>query len=191
MRNADVCNQRDVRPHQIGKPLNLAEIIHTHFEDSDFGVLREFENAQRQSETVVEVFHASGSFVFCPQRVIEHVTRTRLANTSGHRDLVAQRQHGQVVCRQILQGARGIFNHDNIRFLGGLQKRLLRNFFRLGYDQRTTAAAQRAVQIQMPVGHLPLEREKNISCLGLPGIRRDFEHMALLTATAERASCRF
>ena len=91
MRNADVCNQRDVRPHQIGKPLNLAEIIHTHFEDSDFGIRRKFENAQRQSETVVEVFHASGSFVFCPQRVIEHVTRTRLANTPGHRDLVAQR----------------------------------------------------------------------------------------------------
>ena len=37
-----------------------------------------YKRQQRQSETVVEVFHASGSFVFCPQRVIEPVSYTHL-----------------------------------------------------------------------------------------------------------------
>ena len=102
MRNADIRDQRDIRPHQIGKTLDFTEVVHPHFKDCHLGVRREFQNAQRQTETVVEIFHAARRFAVVSDRIIQQVARARLADTACHRDLMLQRQHCQIICRKIL-----------------------------------------------------------------------------------------
>ena len=168
MRNSDIGYQCNIRLGNPCKRLNLSEIVHPHFKNCRLCVGRKFQYAERKTEPVVKVLDVSARFVFHGCDIIHHIPCARLSDAAGYGNLVLNRKRAEIICRQILQGFRGVLHQNRIRLHAVGQKGPFRNLLRLGDNDRTTSSLKHLCKIIMPVVFFADQRKKQITRLRKP-----------------------
>ena len=111
MHGAYIDDHRQIRGSNIGKVGDLPEVVHTHFQDGNFCILRQGQNGLGHTDVVVVV---GGAFAYSVSR-LQHRGNHFLCGAFAHRTGDANYLHANALPLSLgdqAQGDPGIFHHD-------------------------------------------------------------------------------